>query len=104
MTLHLMVADTTLEHGRTGAGARFVVSFAGERALGRDSSAEHDRRSIGPIEFELTMHLERAHELSERAKASNDIVQREISRACDIARALHDEFGDPHERGTDRFR
>ena len=68
--------------------------------MGRDSSAEW--QSIGPIEYELTMHLERAHELSERAKESNGIVQREISRARDIARTLHDEVGDARERTTRR--
>ena len=41
-------------------------------------------RGIGPIEHELTMHLERAHELAERAQRSNDAVQHEIDRALEI--------------------
>ena len=40
---------------------------------------------LGPIEHELTMHLERAHELAERAQRSNDVVQQEIERAMEIA-------------------
>jgi hypothetical protein len=37
------------------------------------------------IEQELTMHLERASDLSERAKRSNDKAQVEIDRARKIA-------------------
>ena len=53
---------------------------------------ENPRRStsrmIAPIEHELTMHLERAHELAERAQRSNDAVQHEIDRALQIAERL----------------
>jgi len=49
---------------------------------------------ISPIEFELTLHLERAHELSERAKHSNGVVQEEIDRAREIANMLCNEVAD----------
>jgi hypothetical protein len=57
------------------------------------STRRDDDGVIAPFEHELTMHLERAHELSERAKESNSIVMREITRAHDIARALRNKFG-----------
>jgi hypothetical protein len=44
--------------------------------------------------LELTMHLERAHELGERAKQSNGAVQEEIDRARQIANALCNEVAD----------
>jgi hypothetical protein len=37
------------------------------------------------------MHLERAHELGERAKRANGVVQEEIDRARDIANTLCNE-------------
>jgi len=40
------------------------------------------------IEQELTRHLERATELSERAKRANDAVQHEIDRAMEICDEL----------------
>jgi len=40
------------------------------------------------IEEELTRHLERATELSERAKRANDAVQHEIDRALEICDEL----------------
>ena len=43
---------------------------------------------IGPIEHELTLHLERAHELGERAARSNGAVQLEIARAREIAEEI----------------
>ena len=46
------------------------------------------RRIIGSIEHELTLHLERAHDLAERAQRSNDAVQHEIDRARAIAEDL----------------
>ena len=45
----------------------------GRRALNRD------------IEHELTLHLERASDLSERAKRANDAAQHQIDRALKIA-------------------
>lgn len=43
---------------------------------------------IGGIEHELTMRLERAHELAERAQRANTAVQHEIDRALEIADRL----------------
>ena len=40
------------------------------------------------IEHELTQHLERASDLSERAKRANDAAQHEIDRASEIADGL----------------
>ena len=40
------------------------------------------------IEEELTLHLERASDLSERAKRANDAAQHEIDRALEIADEL----------------
>ena len=54
--------------------------------------------SIGPIEHELTMHLERAHELAERAQRSNDAVQLEIDRARAIAEGLRGQMIDSDEK------
>ena len=48
----------------------------GRHALNRD------------IEQELTRHLERASDLAERAKRSNDAAQHEIDRAMKIADEL----------------
>ena len=53
---------------------------------------------IGPIEHELTMHLERAHELAERAQRSNDAVQHEIDRALEIFDRLRGHMSGPTER------
>jgi hypothetical protein len=43
------------------------------------------------------MHLERAHELGERAQRANDAVQHEIDRALEIADRLRGRIGS-HER------
>jgi hypothetical protein len=67
--------------------------------MGRHRSATACGDRIGPIEFELTMHLERAHELGERAKRSNGAVQQEIERAREIANALCDEVADLPDHG-----
>jgi hypothetical protein len=53
---------------------------------------------IAPIEHELTMHLERAHELAERAQRSNDAAQHEIVRALEIFDRLRSHMGDHGER------
>ncbi len=55
--------------------------------MASDRSAR-ERGGIMPIEHELTMHLERAHELGERAQRSNDAVLQEIERALQIADRL----------------
>jgi hypothetical protein len=50
-----------------------------------DEARGVDARGIAPLEHELTMHLERAYELAERAQLSNDKAQHEIDRARQIA-------------------
>ena len=44
----------------------------------------------GGIEHELTVHLERAHDLARRAKASNSALQEQLRRAQEIADELSD--------------
>ena len=56
-------------------------------ASGPTRKAAHEL-GIGPVEHELTMTLERAHELGERAARANDAVQHEIARAREIVEAL----------------
>jgi hypothetical protein len=58
----------------------------GERALNRD------------IEQELTLRLERASDLSERAKRANDAAQHEIDRAMKIADELRDASSESSSR------
>jgi hypothetical protein len=71
--------------------------------MGRQRSSAAATYPIGPIEQELTMHLERAHELGERAKRSNGAVQEEIERAREIANALCDKVADlPTHHGRRR--
>jgi hypothetical protein len=43
---------------------------------------------MAPLEHELSMHIERAHELAERAQRSYDAVQHEIDCAREIANRL----------------
>ena len=52
---------------------------------------EHDAIMPG-IEHELTVRLERASDLSERAKRANDAAQHEIDRALEIADELRGLF------------
>jgi hypothetical protein len=66
--------------------------------MGREKPAREDAPFMTPFEHELTMHLERAHELAERAKRSNGAVQHEIDRAREIAIALYEEFHPRPER------
>ncbi len=54
--------------------------------------------AIGPLEHQLTMHLERAHELAERAQRSNDVVQHEIDRALEIVDRFRGHMSDPAQR------
>jgi ABC-type sugar transport system ATPase subunit len=49
-----------------------------------------DEQGIAPLEHELTMHLERAHELAERAQKANGNAQQEIERARAIANELNE--------------
>ena len=58
--------------------------------MGKRHAAAREERSISPIEHELTMHIERAHELSERAQRSNTAMQHEMERARAIADELND--------------
>jgi hypothetical protein len=53
-----------------------------------DSESHVDERTIAPLEHELTMRLERAHLLAERAQRSNDAVQHDIDRAVEIANEI----------------
>ena len=48
----------------------------------------HERDATHGIEQELTLRLERASDLSERAKRANDAAQHEIDRALQIADQL----------------
>jgi hypothetical protein len=48
---------------------------------------EQDAFTFG-VEHELTLRLERASDLSERAKRANDAAQHEIDRALEIADEL----------------
>jgi hypothetical protein len=66
--------------------------------MAADRFGESVGGAIGPIEHRLTMHLERAHELAERAQRSNDAVQHEIDRALEIFDRLRGHMTDPGER------
>ena len=55
---------------------------AGSKWWDRESDA--DDRVIGPLEHQLTLHLERAHLLAEQAQRSNDAVQHDIDRTREI--------------------
>ena len=67
--------------------------------MARDTTAPHDDDQVGPIEEQLKLHLERAHELGERAKRSNGAVQNEIERARKIASELADRVSSAYRRG-----
>lgn len=62
--------------------------------MGMESSGGSGDHIIGGIEHELTIRLERAHELSERAQRSNNAVQHEIDRALEIADRLRGRLDD----------
>ena len=69
---------------------------------------EHDGVNHG-IEHELTVRLERASDLSERAKRANDAEQHEIERALQIADelrgvSLESESRERRLRGSQRDR
>jgi hypothetical protein len=55
--------------------------------------------TTGTLQRELTKHLDRAHELGERAKESNDALVEQLRRAREIADELKDRFvtDDLHE-------
>jgi len=52
------------------------------------------------IEHELTLRLERATYLSERAKRANDAAQHEIDRALEIADELRDVSAESESRAN----
>ncbi|PYR65823.1 MAG: hypothetical protein DMF88_18520 [Acidobacteria bacterium] len=53
------------------------------------------------IEHELTLRLERASDLSERAKRANDAAQHEIDRALEIADELRDVSSESEQRASE---
>jgi len=58
----------------------------------------HERDATHGIEQELTLRLERASDLSERAKRANDAAQHEIDRALQIADQLRGVSSEPESR------
>ena len=46
------------------------------------------------LEHELTMHLERAHELGERLRRSNDAVEEQLRRTCEIVITIRNAAGE----------
>jgi hypothetical protein len=64
-----------------------------------------DRQGIAHgIQHQLTLHLERASELSERAKRANDAVQHEIDRALEIASEMRDASSKSAADDTEKLR
>ena len=53
------------------------------------------------IEHELTLRLERASDLSERAKRANDAAQHEIERALQIADELRGVSSESESRASE---
>ena len=53
------------------------------------------------IEHELTLRLERASDLSQRAKRANDAAQHEIDRALAIADELRDVSSESEQRASE---
>ena len=53
-----------------------------------DTSVKARRSRFEGLEQELTEHLDRAHELGERAQRSNGMAQEAIDRAMEIANQL----------------
>ena len=82
-------------------GPSFEERWGGTE-MGRHRSGTGSGYPITPIEFELTMHLERAHELGERAKRSNGAVRDEIARAREIANTLCNEVAELPNRSSRR--
>jgi methyl-accepting chemotaxis protein len=64
-----------------------------------DNSWHRDDLTHG-IEHELTLRLERASDLSERAKRANDAAQHEIERALEIADELRGVSSESEDRAT----
>jgi hypothetical protein len=71
--------------------------------MARDGEEKaHADHPMSPLGHELAMHIERAHELGERAKRANGNAQHEIDRAREIANALSDEFAHGSSRRSKR--
>ena len=79
------IAEEFADWRQLGSGGSHLEAD-GNRAM---RSWEHDVITNG-IEHELTVRLERASDLSERAKRANDAAQHEIDRALEIADELRD--------------
>jgi hypothetical protein len=94
---HTVVPNTEFTNP-SAAGAPFVILRVRTEHMAVERSDESAERRIGPIEHELSLHLERAHELAERAQRSNDAVQHEIDRALEIFDRLRDHVADSQER------
>lgn len=60
-----------------------------------DTSGTRRPSGMTDLEAELTMHLERAHELGRLVKQANDAVEEELRRTRLIAEALRGAAGDP---------
>ena len=60
----------------------------------------HRDEATHGIEHELTLRLERASDLSERAKRANDAAQHEIDRALQIADELRDVSSESESRAA----
>ena len=56
--------------------------------MGRRRAKALHQVGIAPVEHELTMKLERAHELGERAARSNGVARLAIARASEIAEEI----------------
>jgi hypothetical protein len=58
------------------------------------SDRRHPGGGMSDLEQELTMHLERAHELGERLRRSNTAVEEQLRRTRQIAAALKTAMGE----------
>jgi len=101
------------EASAAGSGASFCLFFINLRGLARWRSLatilnfeklesvmgtrQRDALTHG-IEHELTLHLERASDLSQRAKRANNAAQHEIERALEIADELRDVSSESESR------
>ena len=63
-------------------------------ASDRSGSNWHPGGAMTDLEHELTMHLERAHELGERMRRSNSAVEEQLRLTREIAIALKNVAGD----------
>ena len=75
-----------------------LISAGSEAEMARRGRRKAHELGIGPVEHELTIRLERAHELGERAVRSNGAAQLEIARAREIAEELTNCMRSPSRR------